>query len=83
MRGGFAALGRAPGVRCNPGLPPGRGGVASNAGPARWPQTPARLGGLKRRPGLSGLRRRPGCDGAEVTPRPPVTDGLNRRPGYR
>ncbi|RZE26586.1 hypothetical protein C0Q93_08160 [Streptomyces albidoflavus] len=75
MRGGFAALGRAPGVRCNPGLPPGRGGVG-------WPQTPAGLGGLKRRPGLVGLRRQPGCDGAEVAPRPPVTDGLNRRPGY-
>ncbi|ALM38980.1 hypothetical protein SFR_2365 [Streptomyces sp. FR-008] len=28
-----------------------RSPMASNAGRARWPQTPARLGGLKRRPG--------------------------------
>ncbi|RZD84205.1 hypothetical protein C0Q60_09260 [Streptomyces albidoflavus] len=47
MRGGFAALGRAPGVRCNPGLPPGRGGVGWGGvgwGGVGW-------GGLKRRPG--------------------------------
>ncbi|MFC7470404.1 NDP-sugar synthase [Actinomadura keratinilytica] len=38
-------------------------------------------GGPQAQPGFFGLKRRPGCHVAGAAPRPPVTRGLERRPG--